>query len=91
MRQGETVGGFRVREIGRIEVQAEATRPGPGNPVLEIAGFDLVAVHFPAAELTIESVEVEPVFAGNQRERLFEVGAKFVGGARFARIIAGDS
>ena len=34
-------------------------------------------------------MEVQPLFARNQRERLFEVGAELVGVPRAARIVAG--
>ena len=61
---------------------------GPGNPVLEMLGLDFVAVHFFAAELAVEGMQVEAVLAGNERQRFGRVGAKFIGRARFAGIIA---
>jgi hypothetical protein len=78
-----------MREAGGIEIQADAERLGPVNPVLEMLRLDFVAVHLLAAELAVEGVEIEPVRAGNERQRLLGVGAEFLGRAGLAGIIAG--
>ena len=43
-----------------------------------------------AADLGVDRVQVEPMRAGDQRERLFEIGAQLVRRARLAGIVAGD-
>ena len=54
-----------------------------------MARLNFVTVNSLAPELAVEGVQVEPVCAGNERERLGGVGSEFVGRARFAGIIAG--
>ena len=61
---------------------------GPVDPPLEVRGLDLVALDFLSTGLGIAGVEVEPVRAGDQRQRLVQVGAQLIGRARLARIIA---
>ena len=46
---------------------------------LEVLGLELVALDLLAAGLGVAGVEVEPVGAGDQRERLIQVGAELVG------------
>ena len=65
-------------EVGRVEVQADLDRLGPGDPVLELVGAQRVAVHLLAAHLGVAGVEVEAVAAGDERERLLEVAAQLV-------------
>ena len=52
-------------------------------------GADFVAIHLLAAEIAVERVQIETVFAGNQRQRLLGIGAEFLRRARLAGIIAG--
>jgi hypothetical protein len=89
VRQREAVGRLGMREAGGVEIQADADFLGPVNPVLEMLRLDFVAVHFLAAELAVERVQVEAVLAGNERQRLLGVGAQFVRRAGLAGIIAG--
>ena len=51
--------------------------------------LDCVAIDLLPAEVAVEGVQVEAMPPGNQRERLFGVGAQLVGGARLARVVAG--
>ena len=44
------LGRLGMREAGRVEIQSDAERLGPVDPVLEMARFDFVAVHFLAAK-----------------------------------------
>ncbi len=61
VRQREVVGGLRVREVRRVEVEADAERLGPVDPAGEVLGPDLVAIDGLAAELAVEGVQVEAV------------------------------
>jgi hypothetical protein len=88
--EGEAVPRARVGEEGLVEIQAQATGFGPGDPGAEVLRGERVAVHAPAAGLGVAGVEVEAVPAGNERQRLLEVGAQFIGRAGLARVIAGD-
>ena len=56
---------------------------------LKCLGRDFVAIHFFAAELAVERVQVQTMFAGNQRIRFFQIGTEFVRRARLAGMIAG--
>ena len=89
VRERGVVGGLRVREIRRVEVQADAERLGPVDPAREVLGPDLVAIDLRAAELAVEGVEVEAVAARDERERLVGVGAQFVRRAGGSRVVAG--
>ena len=90
VREREAVGGLRVREAGRVEIEADAVAFGPVDPVREMFGLDVVAIDVLAAELAVAGVQIEAMRAGDERERLLEVGAQFVRRARLAGIIAGD-
>ena len=52
-------------------------------------GADFVAVHLLAAEIAVKGVQIEAVFAGDERQRLLGVGAEFLRAAGLAGIIAG--
>ena len=86
----EAVGRLRVREEGRVEIHADLLALGPIDPALEMLRLDLVAIDAAAAELAVEGVQVEAVLAGDQREGLVQVGAKFLGRAGLAGIVARD-
>ena len=75
MRQRGTVGRFRMRKTRWIEVEAEAVLLRPRNPVGKILRLDGVAVYFFAAELAVERVQVQTVFAGNERISFFQIRA----------------
>jgi hypothetical protein len=49
-----------------------------------------VAVHPFAGEFTVASVEVEPVFAGDQSQCFGDVAPEFLGGAGSPGVAAGD-
>src|ERR1035441_9171495 len=77
-----------MREAGRIEIHANAVLLRPRDPVFEMRRRDLIAVLFPAAELAIEGVEIEAMFARDKRKGLFQISAQFIRRARLARIIS---
>ena len=56
---------------------------------LKCAGVDLIAVHLFAAEFAVASVEVQAMFARDEREGLLQVGAQFIRRPRLAGVIAG--
>ena len=58
---------------------------------LEMLRLDFVPIYFLPAELAVERVQVQTMFARNQRECLIEIGAEFVGRAGFAGIISGGN
>ncbi len=89
MRERETIRRLRVGEAGGVEIHAHAVGFRPVDPAFEVFGLDLVAVHLFAAELAVERVEVEAVFAGDERERRVEVRAEFIGRAGLAGVVAG--
>ena len=76
-------------EAGGIEIEPSAVGFCPGDPVFEMFKGDFVAVDFLSAELTVEGVKIQPMFAGNERESFIQVGAKFVRSACFTGIVAG--
>ena len=88
--QSESIGSFWMRKTSRIKIQTKSAFLRPRNPVGEMFRFNRVAVHFPAAKLAIERVQVQTMFAGNERQRFVEVGAKFFRRARLAGIISRD-
>ena len=87
--KGEAVGGFRVREAGRVEIHAHAVGFRPVDPAREMLRRDFVAIDLFAAELAVESVKIEAVLAGDEGKRLVEVGAEFVRSAGLAGVVAG--
>ena len=87
--EGEAVVGQRVGEVGGVEVQAQRALLAPVDPALELGGGVGVALHFLAAKIGVAGVEVEPVFAGDEREGLVEVCPEFVQRAGFAGVVAG--
>ena len=88
-RQRETVRRLGMGEIGGIEIQTEAVLFGPGDPVLEMFGSDFIAIHLLAAELAVEGVQVQPVFARHERQRQVQISAQFFRRAGLAGIVAG--
>ena len=89
VRERDVVGRLRVREVRRVEVEADAECLRPVDPAGEVLGSDLVAIDGLAAELAVRGVEVEAVRSGNDRERERRVGAQLVGRARLSWIVAG--
>ena len=90
MRKGETADRVRMGEAGGVEVKPETVLAGPADPVLEVPGFDFVAIHFAAAELAVHRVQVHSMFARNERERFVEIHPQFVRRAGLARMVPGD-
>jgi hypothetical protein len=86
MRQREARG-QRVREEGRIEIEADAETFGPIDPAAEMLRPDCVAIDLAAAEVAVRRVQVESMLPRDQRERFRCVGAKLVGRPRLAGII----
>ena len=62
----------------------------PIDPALKMFDLYLVTVNERAAVVQIAGVEVHSVIAGNQRQGLFKISAKFVNGARLACIVPGS-
>ena len=87
--QGEAVGSQRVGEAGGVEIETQPVLFRPIDPPLEVGDLDLVAVDLLAAELAVDGVDVEAVFAGQQRVDQFKVGAQFLRVAGLAGVIAG--
>ena len=73
--QGVAVGGQGVGEIRRVEVHADPPGLRPVDPVLEVLGLERVALDLPAAGLGIAGVEVQAMRAGQERQRLVQVGS----------------
>ena len=88
--QGVAVGRQRVGEIGRVEVHADPPGLRPVDPASEMFGLESVALDLPAAGLGIAGVEVQAMRAGQERQRLVQVGPELVGRAGLAGIMAGD-
>ena len=63
VREREVVGGLGMREVGRVEVEADAERLCPVDPAGEMFGADFVALDVLAAELAVERVEVEAMLS----------------------------
>ena len=75
----DVVGGLRMREVGRVEVEPDAERLGPVDPAGVVFGADLVALDELAAELAVRRVQVEAMRSGDDRQRQGCVGAQVVG------------
>jgi len=90
VRQCETVGGLGVREVGLIEIETDADRFGPGDPILEVLRRKRVAVHTPATGLSVAGVEVEAMPTRDQGKGFLEITPQFLRGSRFAWVIAGN-
>ena len=86
--EGEAIRRFRVCEAGGVEVHAHAIGFRPIDPGGEMGRFDFIAIHFFAAELAVERVQVEAVFAGDEGKRLVEIRAEFFRCPGFAGVVA---
>ena len=78
-RQGEAAVGHRVREAGRIEIDASTRGLGPIGPAREMLGSQLVALDFAALGFGVDGVKVQTVRAGNQAVGHVQVLAQLVG------------
>ena len=88
VRKGEAVLGEGMGEEGRIEVEAKSLFLRPVDPALEMGHLELVPVHHFAIELAVTGVEIQSVFAGEERVNLFEILPQFVRSAGATRIVA---
>jgi hypothetical protein len=61
----------------------------PIDPALELIDGVFVALDFLPVEVGVAGVEVEAVFAGDERERLVEVGSELGQVAGLAGVVAG--
>ncbi len=86
MREREVVGGVRVRKERGVEVEPDTQRARPVDPAGEVFRPDPIAVHGRAAELAVECMQVEPVPAGDQRERPLGVCPQLIGSSGLAWI-----
>ena len=89
VRQRDVVGGEGVREIRRVEVEANLQPARPVDPFGEVPRVDGVAVDALAAEVAIEGLQVEAMPSGDQREGLFGVGTELLRRARLAPLVDG--
>src|ERR1700736_3744792 len=87
-RQGEAAGCLGVREEGAVEIQTQAARFGPVDPRSEVRWAELVALHFAAAGLCIDGVQVQAMLAGDQPQCLLDVGTQLAGVACLAGEVA---
>jgi hypothetical protein len=78
-----------VGEVGRVEIETDATGLGPAEPAGEMLRLEFVAIHVLVAGLGVEGVEVEALFAGEELQHLIEIGAHLVAVAGAAGIAAG--
>ena len=88
LRQGEAARRLRMREAGRVEVQAVLVGLGPIDPVREMLRAQLVAIDLAAAGFGVHGVQVQAMLARDQAVDLVEIAAQLVGGARLAGIVA---
>ena len=89
MGQRETVGRLGMRKERGVEVQADAQLGRPVDPAPKVLGGDLVPLDRPAAVLQVDRVQAEAMPAGDEAECLGRVGAKLVGVACPAGVVAG--
>ena len=88
MRERESICGFRVSETGWVEIHAHLVLLCPIDPVIEMFRLDLIAIHIFSAELAVECMKVEAMFAGDEGECFIEVRAEFIWRAGFSWIIS---
>jgi len=81
----------RVREVGGVEVEADAVLFRPVDPAFEVLHFQFIALDLPAVGLGVDRVQVEPLLAGDEREHFVNICAQFFGVAGAARVVAGHS
>ena len=78
-------------EVAGVEVEAQFALLAPVDPVLELGGGVFVALNFLAIEIGVERVQIEPVFAGDQRKSFVEILPELNIGAGFAGVVSGGS
>ena len=74
MGQREAVGGQGVGEIRGVEVHPDPPGLRPVDPAAKVLGLERVALDLPAAGLGVAGVEVQAMRAGQERQRLVQVG-----------------
>src|SRR5215469_18447470 len=87
MAQREVLSALRVRETGRVEVEAQAMLPGPVKPSLKMPWLDFVAPDR-LSGFKIDRMQVDPLRAGNERQGHLNIGAQFRDIPRAPRIVA---
>ena len=87
--QREAVLHHRVGEERGVEVQTDVILFRPGDPVGEVFRPDFVAADLLLAGFGVERVQIEPLFARNQRQDFIDVAAELFRVAGPARIVAG--
>jgi hypothetical protein len=85
----KAIGGQRVREERGVEVQTQAARASPIEPVREVFRQKLIALDLASAGLSVDGMQVQPVPAGDEAVGQVEVAPQLVGRASLARVIAG--
>jgi len=88
--QRQPVLGVGMGEVRGVEVEPHAAVPGPVDPVLEVLGREVRPLDASSAGLGVAGVQVQPMRAGNKRERPIQVGPQLVRRAGFAGVVAGD-
>src|SRR6476659_2049287 len=86
--QREAALGLRVREKGRIEIESHAAGFGPIDPAGKVFGPALIALDLLSPIVGIDGVQIQPVLAGNQAQRLVQIRTQLVSATRLAGIIA---
>jgi len=86
--QCEAALGLRVREVGRVEVEAQPPLLGPAEPVLEVFDGVGVPVHSAVALFGVIGVQVQLFATRDELQRLIEVGAQFVAVSGATGVIA---
>ena len=90
MRKGKAICGMTVRKASRIEVEAETFFLGPCDPIMKMAGFNFIAIHFHTAIFAVASMQVEPVFTRNQQQCFINISPKLSWVACLAGIMTCD-
>ena len=78
----------RVRKIGRVKVEADPACFRPVEPAGKLIDGICVTIDFLAVFLRIARVQIQLCFAGNQRNRLVDIGAQFIRRARASGIVS---
>ena len=88
MRECEPIGGERMGEIARIEINPESPRLAPIHPALELSDRVGIAIHTASGKVGVAGMDIQSVLAGNERERLVEIGTELRDRAGLAGIVA---
>ena len=75
--KGQVGCGFRVSEVGRIEIESRLLFSCPVDPALEVGGGDFVACDS-SSGIQIDGMEIQSFCAGDQGECLGQIGAELL-------------